>query len=210
MENETLEENDSLEEQNEQQEEEKEDKQTVPLSKYMSEKKERQRLEREMADVKAAQEREETKNKYVQDGVDPEVAKLFAAQDEKMAKIEDMDRNSQIDKLATGDFFSDAPTYKDEIKERMRRYNISAEEAYMMVRGPLRAKELANQQAQLALYSKEEAEEKGLETGPAGTKKVKTYPLWEKEDDRALRGLQEAQPNAGWTKEKYYKRHYGE
>lgn len=209
---------DSQEEQDEQQGEElneQDEKQTVPLAKLMAERKKRQEAERKqteaerlLAESRAAKERTETENKYVQDGVAPEMAKLFAAQDEKMAKIEDADRDNQIEKLATNDFFSDAAAYKDDIRKRMKDYGIDAETAYMMIRGPLRAKEVSEKQAQLALYNKDEAEEKDIEPGPAGTAKIKTYPKMTDSDKRVLSELRKNDP--AWTQEKYYKLMYSE
>jgi hypothetical protein len=90
----------------------------------------------------------------------------------------------------------------------MKKYgDISVEQAYMMkLWTPLKAKELAEKQAQLALYKDEERD---IDPGPSGITKQKTYPNWDKEDDKALKELQKAQPNAGWTKESYYKTMYG-
>ncbi len=210
---EPLKEKDSLEEQDEQQDEEqdKEEKSdTVPLKKYMEEKKRRQDFERQVRDFKAAQERTEQENKYVQDGVDPQVAKHFAEHDAKLAKIEEMRIAGEIKELSQKDLYSDAKDHIDEIKKAMQTYGVPANQAYMMTQwNDLKAKEFAEKQAQLALYDKDETTEKEVETGPSGIAKQKTYPSWDKEDDKALHELQKAQPDAGWTKESYYKMMYG-
>ncbi len=206
MENEALEEKDSLEEQDEQQVEEEPKEESVPLPKYMSEKKKRQDLERQIATLKAAQERTEQENQYVKDGVDPETAKLIAAQDAKLAKLEDARISDEIQSLAQKEMYSDAVEHAEAIKKAMKDYGVTADRAYMMtVWDDLKAKEFSEKQAQLALYK----EEQEIEPGPAGVKKQKTFPNWTKDDDEALKGLQKAQPNAGWTKETYYKSIYG-
>jgi hypothetical protein len=206
MENETLEEKDSLEEQDEQLEDvELKEKEEVPLSKYMKEKKQRQEAERKLAEYEAAQERTEQENKYVQNGVDPQVAKHFAEQDAKFAKLEETRILGEIKELSKKDLYSDAGDHTDDIKKAMQTYGVPADQAYMMtVWNDLKAKEFSEKQAQLALY-KENAEEKEIETGPSGIEKQKTYSLWDKNDDLALRELQKAMPDAKWTKESYYK-----
>jgi hypothetical protein len=200
---ETLEEKDSLEEQDEQSEdvEQEEKSEAVPLSKYMKERKDRQEAERKLAEYKTAKERTEQENKYVQDGVSPETAKIIAAQDERLAKFEDAQITNQIKELAKSDFYSDAESHTDELKEAIKNYKVSAEQAYMMTQwSPLKQKEWAEKQVQLALYKDGEKE---IEPGPAGTTKPKTYPLWDKHDDAAYSELRKAMP--GLTKEEYYK-----
>jgi hypothetical protein len=113
-----------------------------------------------------------------------------------------------LKELARDNFFSDAPTYKNEIQKVIKDYKakgieIDAEEAYFKVRGKSRMREYRTDIEQKALLDRRNGDDKKL---PASTPKAPKdpYPL-DDVDKKALEGLQKAQPSAGWTAERYFK-----
>jgi hypothetical protein len=219
MSEETLEEKDSLEEQDEQPEDgeqnEEEKTEAVPLSKYMKEKKQRQEAERKqkeiaqkLAEYEAAKERTDTENRYVQDGVDEKTAKFMAAQDARLARIEEASIEIEIDALSQKELYADAKENANVIKEAMKKYDVTAEQAYMMkLWTPLKAKEFTEKRAQLALYNKDAEQE--IDPGPSGSKKpTSLYTHWTDSDKAAFNALREK--NSSWTKEQYNELMYKE
>lgn len=190
----------------EENEEEKEDK--IPLAKYMEEKKKRQAYEKRLSSIEEEQEKTRLKESFLDRGYFQDEAERLA--DERIKSKAELDqiKDKQIDYeisdlSKTDSFYSDALSWKDEIKQKMKKLNIPAEEAYMLLRGKTRVHEIKTQSEQLNLAKRREAEGKRVENAEPGPAKDK-YKL-DETDRKALNQLQKAQPDAGWTAEKYWK-----
>lgn len=180
----------------------------VPLNKYMAEKKRRQELEKLFAQQEAEREKIRIAQEYMSQGYPEQTALYHANQivsqrqeaNEVKAKLLDF----EVRDLAKSDpFFADAETYKDEIKGKMRELKCSAEEAYMLLRGRSRTREYQLEQEQRAVAKRRKATTKKVENASPDAPK-NPYPL-DEHDEKALAELQKAMPDAGWTREKYYK-----
>lgn len=183
-------------------------KESVPLSKYISERKRRQEAER----VLTGQQIERDRMKLVQQLIDrgwPEDEAQVQAQEKinqwlEIERLKDKQLDYDIRELATADeFYSDAASYKDAIKEKMRAYNVDAKEAYMLIRGRSRMRELQLQNEQRMAAKRSKIKTKKVENAKplpvSAPYKLDDY------DKKALAELQKAQPEAGWNAEKYFK-----
>lgn len=182
---------------------------TVPLSKYLGEKKRRQELEKVFAQQTAEREKLALKDDLIKRGWPEYEAELQAADKVRQKQESDEVKSKLIDfeikDLSKSDpFFADAETFKDEIKGKMREMDVDAETAYMLIRGRTRTREYQLQQEQRELVKRK---------SPSATKKVANaapeppkspYKL-DDHDKKALAELQRVQPDSGWTPEKYYK-----
>lgn len=199
-------------------------KRSVPEATFLEEKKRRKELEHQLREFKEKDVEKDSlltktqlKQKYIDKGFDEELADSLAEEfaamksEVRKASFKELD-NSAIDddlkELARDSFFSDAPTYKNEIQALVKDYKakgieLDVEEAYFKIRGKSRMREYRTDIEQKALLDRRKGEEKKLpNSNPAPTKDP--YPL-DDTDKKALEGLQKAQPSAGWTAEKFYK-----
>ena len=206
------------------QEPEKSEARSVPEATFLETKKRLKEAERALRELKEKDVEKESlitktqlRQKYIEKGFDEDLADSLAEEfaslksEVKRASFKELD-NSAIDddlkELARDNFFSDAPTYKNEIQKVIKDYKakgieIDAEEAYFKVRGKSRMREYQTDIEQKALLERRDGQGKKLPTAtPAPAKNP--YPL-DDADKKALEGLQKAQPNGGWTAEKYYK-----
>jgi hypothetical protein len=181
---------------------------SVPGAKYMAEKKKRQELEKILANQKAEQDKLRIVQEYISQGY-PEPTAIYHAEERVRQSRENDEVKSRLldldirDLTKSDSFFADAMSYKDEIKEKIRQYGIGAEEAYMMIRGPVRTREIMTQQEQLNANKRRQVEHKKV-TNSTPAAPQNPYKL-DEVDKRALAGLQKAQPEVSWTAEKYYK-----
>ena len=203
-------------------EEPKEDK--VPLATLLEEKKRRKDLERQLREFKEKQldadvvlTKTQLKQKYVAKGVDEELAEAFAEEFASLKsevrkasfkELEDTTIDDDIKELSKDGFFADAMTYKREIQDAVKSFkakgiDLDVEDAYFKVRGKSRLNEYRTEIEQKALLNRRNAEEKGTPSAKPSAPKD-PYPL-DENDKKALAGLQKAQPDVGWTAEKYYK-----
>ena len=181
---------------------------SVPLSKYMQEKKRRQELEKQLAADRAEREKLRLKEEFVQRGWPEQEAEYQAAekvrQQENERKLQDKLTDIEIKDLAKSDsFYADAETFKDDLKEKMRELNCDAETAYMLIRGKARTKEMQIEREATAQARRKSASAKKTESAAPSSPK-NPYPL-DDHDKKALAELQKVQPDAGWTVEKYHK-----
>lgn len=183
-------------------------KDEVPLSKYMAEKKRRQELERVLAQQESERQRLALEQSYLTRGYPENEAKQLASekveQQLNISKVESRLMDMDIKDLTKDPFFADAEAYADEIKETMRSMKVDAEKAYMVIRGPVRMREYQVEQEQQKTVKR--TEKKVTNSKPMASKDP--YPL-SQDEAKTLAGLQKAQPDAGWTKEKLYKRIHG-
>ena len=196
------------------------DKETVPLAALMEtkrllqqEKQKRLEIERERTLERGERAKADIAKKLVDMGFSEEAAKGEAdtryRQEQRIDQLADRQLDYDIRDLAKGDsFYADAATYGDEIRGKMKEYGVSAEQAYLLVRGPARLKETQTETEQRILHKRGETEEKKVETSSA-TPVTSAHKLTET-DRMALKGLQEHQPDAKWTVEKYWKEFYGD
>ncbi len=184
----------------------------VPLSKYMEERKRRQQLERERELDKAERAKGEIAKRFLDMGYSEEQAKAEAedryAQQRRVDEVEKRLALAEIRDLSKqGSLYAGADKYTDEIYQAMKQYGIDARKAYFLVCDPdniaATLKEEQTQQEQRNLLKRREAEEKKVETAAP----EKTETRWKLDDDdrKALRELQRAQPDKGWTEEEYAK-----
>src|SRR5690606_22965790 len=142
--------------------------------------------------------------RYVQRGYpEPEARNLAeekVRQEQELSSVRDMKYDMEIRDLTKDTFFADADTFKSELKEKMKSLNIGAEEAYMMVRGRARAQEIKLETEQRAAVKKKTKKPAGAKPSPV----TSPYKL-DEHDKKALAELQKAQPETGWTVEKYHK-----
>lgn len=190
-------------------EEEEQHSDKVPLSKYMQERKKRQELE---AQIKQSQQQQQynqdwwaTYNSYVANGWPEAEAQRMTNKDlyqkQESEKVNEKLLEFEIKDLAKSDsFYADAVSFKEEIKEKVRKLGISVEDAYMMVHGKSRVSEYKTQQEQLKLHDRR-PQKKVANAAPSAPKNP--YPL-DEHDRKALAELKKAQPGRGWDEKKYY------
>ena len=180
----------------------------VPLAKYMVEKKKRQELERVLSQQEAERKELNVVQGYLERGY-PEfeaatLAKRDVSHDRELESLKARFQDTEIKDLSrSGDFYSDAETFTDEIKDKMKSLNISAKDAYMLVRGETRSYEVQLKKEQRAAVQRKQTTSKTVTTAKA-TAPTSPYKL-DENDKKALAGLQKAQPDGGWSLEKYYK-----
>lgn len=185
---------------------------TVPLAKYMEERRRRQALEKQAreGEMRAAVERrtaELVERRWPAD----EAARLAVEQVGTEHRMRDLEErqfsataSGEIKELArSDDFFADAEAYADEIRETMQSKSVSAEDAYMLLRGRARTREMATVREQRAAATRRTGPSKKVES--ASPTAPKAGPKLDADDRKALAELQKVQPAAGWTPEKYAK-----
>ena len=181
---------------------------TVSLARFMQEKRKRKDLERVLSQQEAERKELKVVQGYIERGY-PEfeattLAKRDVTHDRELESLKSRFQDSEIKDLSrSGDFFSDAETFADEIKDKMKSLNIGAKDAYMLVRGETRSQEVQLKKEQRAAVQRKQATSKTVTTAKA-TAPTSPYKL-DENDKKALVGLQRAQPDGGWSVEKYYK-----
>lgn len=209
------------EEEQEEQIEEEVQEEKVPLKKFLSEKQRRKEVEKKLRELEDKQvdsevitKRNSIKDKYIKAGYDEELASMLAediASVYKDTKKKDTDTifDEEIADLVESDsLYKDAHLYKEQIRPLMKN-GLSAEEAYIKLRGKTILREARINQEQVSLGRRKEVENKNVPVSKGGGKATNPYPLDDK-DRSALKSLQESFPDAGWTAEKYYKTIYKE
>ena len=180
----------------------------VPLTKYMAEKKKRQELERMLSQQEAERNELNVAQQYLERGY-PEfearnLAKRDVSHDRELESLKSRFQDTEIKDLSrSGDFYSDAETFTDEIKDKMKSLNISAKDAYMLIRGETRSYEVQLKKEQRAAAQRKQTTSKTVTTAKP-TAPTSPYKL-DEDDKKALGALQKAQPDSGWSVEKYYK-----
>ncbi len=192
----------------------------VPLATFLEEKKRRKDIESQLRDLsdKATDAdilhaKNDIINKFKDKGYDDDLGTLIA---EEFVKLKSEMKNSQTGKtlddeiqaLSGDDFYSDAATYKNDLQKKVKEFkkkgvDISVKEAYNMLRGSVRAKEIQTEIEQKSLNSRRKSSNKKLPSAKS-SKPTNAYPL-DEQDKKALKGLQSMQPDMGWTEEKYFK-----
>lgn len=188
----------------------------------LKERKKRQELERQLKDYESKYFEEsfkttkaELKQEYIDDGLSEEAAEKRAdreaKRDSQLKKLESMITGlsspvvDEIKELAEADeFFSDAASFKNDIAKKMKEHKgISAEEAYMMLRGRERAREIKQNLEVRTRYERKEVEQKSVPSSGSGKAK-ELYPL-DEEDKKTLQTMQRLKPEDKWTAEKLWK-----
>jgi hypothetical protein len=182
---------------------------TVPLAKFLEAQKKVKEYERRLATEAAERERVKLEQDFVGRGYPEVEAKRLA--DEKLElkrEIEQARRDrmeGQVERLARSEeFYADADTFKDELLDIMREKSVDAKQAYLLFRGDIRLKELQTKTEQRNLVQRKDATEKKVATAaPAPVES--SFKDMDNDDKKALAMLQQMQPDAGWTPEKYKK-----
>jgi hypothetical protein len=201
--------------------EEKEE--TVPLSVFLKQKTEAKTLKKRLAEVESSKYDADIENqktsleqKLAENGIDENLKAVLSEQfanirkELKSVKVPQDDFDDEIDDLTKNEMTSDAKTYKDAIVAKYKELkakgaDIDMETAYYMVRSPrLRMKEIIEEKEQKQALKRQEVETKPSTPQSAPSSPKSPYPL-DEDDKKALKGLQYAQPNAGWTEERYFK-----
>jgi hypothetical protein len=186
----------------------------VPLSKHMEMRnkwKEADKKLKEIERTQIQQQAEQSKTSLKKELIDrgwPELEAEIQASNEvrrhvEMEEIRSKLVDADIKELANSDgYFADAMAFKPEIREKMRRFNCDAEDAYRLVRGKTRDVEYRLEQEQRAAVKRRPAQAKKVATATPSAPKAQ-YPL-DDNDRKALAGLQKAMPEAEWTAKKYF------
>jgi hypothetical protein len=193
---------------------------TVPEATFLAEKKKRKELERKLREIDESKldgqilaRKDAKKQELIGKGFDETVAEEMANMlVEALAEVHsDRKRKSQDDifldelnDLASEEYYSDIKGFAPEIKAKMDKVKgLTIEEAYLLVRGPSRNREVKTAVEQKQALERRKASDKATPNSqPQG--KEKQYKLTPAEL-KTVADLQKMQPEANWTKEKYYK-----
>ena len=182
---------------------------TVPISVYLSEKEKRKKAEQQLTLLYETSEKESIRKQWLADGYDEKFAEAMAliqcdlALQKRKSKSDMLE--DEIMSLAKSDsFYSDAAAYKLDIANLMETKGLSAEDAYMVVRGRSRTREVREDVEQLTLVNRrQDPIVQNEPTSMTSGAPRNPYPL-DANDNKALEMLQKSQPWASWTAEKYY------
>lgn len=182
---------------------------TVPLAKFLEVQRKAKEYERKLAAEAAERERIREEQALIQRGWPEAEAKIQAQEKlELRREIEQARRDrmeGQVERLARSEeFYADADTFKDELLDIMREKNVDAKQAYLLFRGDIRLKEFQTKTEQRNLVQRKEATTKKVATASAAPPES-SYKDMDNDDKKALAMLQQLQPDAGWTPEKYKK-----
>ena len=187
----------------------------VPLSKHMEVRNKLKETNARLAELEKTQikaQAERDKQTIKQDLIArgwPEAEAEIQANSEirrfiEMEEIKSKLVDSEIKELAMSDgYFSDALSYRGEIRAKMRQFNCDAETAYRLVRGTTRDREYKLEQEQRAAVKRRPAAQTKKVSTAAATAPKAQYKL-DEADRKALAGLQKAMPDAGWDAKKYW------
>ncbi len=188
---------------------------TVPLAKYLDMERQLKEFKRKAASDALEREKVSREQEYVERGYAEPEAKMLAQRDvDEKAKHEEIERRLMDfdvrDLARTGEFFSDAETYKEQITDVMREKRLTAKEAYLLIRGETRVNELQTKKEQRDLIRKSEEPKKPQNSSPAPMNS--DYSGLTNDDRTVLSMLQKSFPDAGWTPQKFreYKKRRGE
>jgi hypothetical protein len=201
--------------------ESKEDR--VPLNKFLDEKRKRRELEKQIRELQGKNISNETKNKVnaikdlvKQKGYDDDFADVLSEiTSHILDSVPKSDREEQEILEDIQDFADENPEvlkHKKEIIEKVKKYrkadpDFSVEDALNLIKpSKIRLSELKTDIEQKQAMARRNVENKKVANSSSSSVKD-PYPL-DEADRKALKGLQEAQPDKGWTAEKFYKRRY--
>lgn len=184
---------------------------TVPLKKYLAMKKEKKMLQAELDEAKFDSEIKDYKKKvvsrYSEKGFDPDLADLIAQDLAEMklnvSKVGSINKvDAEISELAADPLYKNIQQYKVQVKAAMKEKGLTAELAYISVRGGVNAI-LRESKVEADLTPKTVETEKAPSSNTSSG--INTNQKLDSNDKKALKNLQQYQPNAGWTVEKYLK-----
>jgi hypothetical protein len=203
------------------------------VRKYEAERKKRQELEakleaqnivlRKYTEVEAEGEikqyREAKRKKYIDAGYEESLADSLADDLTELYKESRVARPKEpaIDKYATAvaelkvsdEFFDNADAYADKISEKMKKFDISAREAYMLVVDPIsRQKEISQRKVAGKKTAGSAGDTtRGLSSSQSATGKPgDNYGArLSKGDERVFQQLLKYDPSGNWTRESYRK-----
>jgi hypothetical protein len=207
----------------EQDEPESEGEDTVPLATYLETKnklKEERRKNAEYEDSKLSdnvrKKKESIKNMFIKKGYSEEAANDMA--DFGAEFLEEMSRTQttnteklieeEIQELAKDDFYSGIENHTSEIKSTISKaknagLNMTVEQAYLMQFGSKRKLKEAIRKEEVIEASRKDKPKTPTVPTASNTKKSNTYKL-DEYDRKALKMLQESQPDFKWTEKKYF------
>jgi hypothetical protein len=195
---------------------------SVPLKTFLEMKNELKELKRkqaELEDTKVSEStrayREKMKQKWIDRGYDEEMAKAMADDLTEVVSTlhagaeSNTDRllKAEVDELSATDDFNDIGSYKDRIVDTIKKgktagLEISVEQAYLMMAGKNKLKEIRNKETVINRINNTNKGTGEIPTGQ-GEKPDNRYQL-DADDKKALAQLQKFQPDYGWTAKKYY------
>jgi hypothetical protein len=221
LEEEELEEEDDLDLEDEGEEEDEDEENSVPLAVVLREKAKRKELERKLKEYEEKEhektvlaEKNEIKARYVKTGYSEALAEILAEErvqtnaELKRLKedLNDREFKSELKDISKDKFFADIEDFAADIKAKMKEVKgLSIEEAYLLVNRKSatkrKIKELQTEDEQLAaLERRNQLATQPLSKGGNSAAKSKL----DKDDLKALKQLQQMQPDAGWTPKRYY------
>ena len=181
----------------------------VPLAKYLDEQRRRKELERQIQADRLEREKLTLKQQYIERGW-PEQEAALQAQEKIEAKREFEENRRfrmeyEVKDLARADeFYADAETFKDDIISTMREKSVGAEEAYMMLRGKVRIKELQTKQEQRSLVRRREVTQKKVASASAAPVASEWKGL-DQDDRKGIAKWNEMFPSDPMTPERWKK-----
>lgn len=196
---------------------------TVPLKTFLELKKENKELKRLQAEREDAKldevilnKKNELRQKWVDRGYTEEIAEAMSEDlSEIYSNISSIGKTkaevlieSEIEELATESDFSDALNYKESIVATLKKgkkagLDMSVEDAYFMVAGRTKYRELKNKATVIGRAGSQN-NSSGDNLPTSGSSKNENMYNLDADDLKALKGLQQMQPGSGWTAKKYF------
>ena len=188
---------------------------TVPLAKFLDVERQLKEYKRQARTDAFEREKISLERDYVERGYsEPEAQRLAKREIEDKIDREETRRRLMDfdvrDLARSGEFYSDAEAYKEQILDAMREKKVSAKEAYLLIRGETRVNELQTKKEQRDLIRKSEEPKKPQNSSPAPMDSE--FKDLNNDDRTVLKMLQKSFPDDGWTPQKFreYKKRRGE
>ena len=198
-----------------------EDEETVPLAVVLREKAKRKEAERRLKEyeekehsVSVASEKAEIKARYIRAGYSEALADVLA--DERVQTNSEIKRlkddlgdrefKSELKQIAKDKYFSNIEDFATEIKHKMAEVKgLTIEEAYLLVNRKSAKRKNKDLELDEELIAANERR-KDLMRQPVsrGSSQTAAKGKLDKDDIKALKQLQQMQPEAGWNSRKYY------
>lgn len=113
----------------------------------------------------------------INQGMDPVLAQSYAKDQTRLAQyehsIKEKERNLELKELTSETFYQDAELFRDELFDYAERHNLSLRDAYMVIRGPERMKEIERQTEQRVINNQKKKLKTKVDVKPSGANKPK-------------------------------------
>jgi hypothetical protein len=201
-------------------EDDDEDEEQVPLAVVLREKAKRKEAERRLKEYEekehatsVASEKAEIKARYIRAGYSEALADVLAEErvqtnlEIKRLKddLSDREFKAELKAIAKDKFFADIEDFSSEIKQKMSEVKgLTIEEAYVLVNRKSAKRKKADLELDEELIAANERRKDLIRQPVSRGSKTTTVGKLDKDDIKALKQLQQMQPEAGWNSKKYY------